>query len=263
MWEEPCISGERGSGTVFFSGCNLRCVYCQNHDIAAGIKGKDISTERLAEIFLELQDKGAHNINLVTPTHYYPQIKEALETAKRDNKLHIPVISNTSSYESVETLREMNGLINIYLADFKYMNSELAKKYSFAENYPDVAKAAFEEMFKQVGAPEYDDAGMLKKGIIARHLMLPGCIKDSKAVIEYLYKTYGDQIILSIMNQYTPLPHVAGYPELNRKVSKMEYNRLTDYAVSIGVKNAFIQEGETQSDSFIPDFNFEGVVSDC
>lgn len=257
FWEEPCISGNEGSGTVFFSGCNLRCVYCQNKEIAAGVQGKEITIERLADIFLELQDRGANNINLVTPSHYYAQIKEALLLVKE--RLHIPVISNTSSYESVEELKEMEGLIDIYLADYKYLNRELAAKYSHAEDYPQVAAKALKEMFRQTGKPVFDDREMMKKGIIVRHLLLPGCVEDSKAILKYLYETYGDAIFISIMNQYTPLPHVRNYPELNRKVTEEEYEEVVDYAIELGIENAFIQEGETAEESFIPAFDGEGV----
>ena len=257
FWEEPCISGEEGSGTVFFSGCNLRCVYCQNVEIAAGVRGKEISVERLAEIFLELQEKGANNINLVTPSHYYMQIKEALLLVKE--KLHIPVIANTSSYESVEVLREMEGLIDIYLADYKYASRELAAKYSHAADYPQVAAEALKEMFRQVGEPEFDERGMMKKGMIIRHLLLPGCLEDSKAVLHFLYDTFGDSVFISIMNQYTPLSHVEEYPELNRRVTEEEYEEIVDYAIELGIENGFIQEGETAEESFIPAFDGEGV----
>lgn len=256
-WEEPCISGEEGSGTVFFSGCNLRCVYCQNVEIAAGVRGKSISVERLSEIFLELQEQGANNINLVTPSHYYVPIKEALLPVKE--QLHIPVIANTSSYESVEALREMDGLVDIYLADYKYVSRELAAKYSHAEDYPEVAAEALREMFRQVGKPVFDERGIMKKGMIIRHLLLPGCLEDSKAVLKFLYETFGDSVFLSIMNQYTPLSHVEKYPELNRRVSEEEYEELVDFAIELGVENGFVQEGETAEDSFIPAFDGEGV----
>ncbi len=257
FWEEPCISGEEGSGTVFFSGCNLRCVYCQNVEIAAGVRGKTISVDRLSEIFLELQEKGANNINLVTPSHYYPQIKEALLSIRE--KLHIPVIANTSSYDSVEVLREMEGLIDIYLADYKYADSRLAEKYSHAVDYPQVASDALKEMFRQVGEPVFDDRGIMKKGMIIRHLLLPGCGEDSRKVLKYLYDTFGDSVFVSIMNQYTPLNHVEQYPELNRRITEEEYEEMVDYAIELGIENGFIQEGETADDSFIPDFDGEGV----
>lgn len=257
FWEEPCISGEDGSGTVFFSGCNLRCVYCQNVEIAAGVRGKEISIERLAEIFLELQERGANNINLVTPSHYYPQIKQALLLVRK--KLLIPVIANTSSYDSVETLKELEGLIDIYLADYKYADSALAKKYSHAEDYPQVAAEALNEMFRQVGEPEFDDRGIMKKGMIIRHLLLPGCKEDSKEVLKFLYKTFGDSVFISIMNQYTPLSHVEKYPELNRGITEEEYEEIVDYAIELGIENGFIQEGGTAEESFIPSFDGEGV----
>ena len=257
FWEEPCISGEEGSGTVFFSGCNLQCVYCQNRSIAQGRSGKVVSVPKLSEIFLKLQEQGANNINLVTPSHYYPQIKEALSYTR--GKLKIPVISNTSSYESVEELREMEGEISIFLADYKYESSELAGRYSHAADYPAVAKKALAEMYRQVGEPKFDERGMMKRGMIIRHLLLPGCLNDSKAAVRYLYETFGDSVYLSIMNQYTPLPHVAAYPELNRKITEEEYDELIDFALELGVENAFVQEGETAEESFIPEFNGEGV----
>ena len=258
FWEEPCISGEEGSGAVFFTGCNLRCVFCQNFQIARAEQGKEITIERLSEIFLELQKQKANNINLVTATHYVPQVVLALKSAKK-NGLNIPVVYNCGGYESVETLKMLEGLVDIYLPDFKYVDSERAKRYSRAENYPVVAKAALAEMVRQQPEAQFDERGMMKKGVIVRHLMLPGGIKDSKAVVKYLYETYGDQIYISLMNQYTPLPHVAGYSEINRKVKKFEYDRLVDYAISLGVENGFIQEGETAEESFIPAFTNEGV----
>ena len=258
FWEEPCISGAEGSGAVFFTGCNLRCVFCQNYQIARAEQGKEITVERLAEIFLELQEQKANNINLVTATHYVPQVVEALRTAK-ERGLEIPIVYNCGGYESIETLRMLEGLVDIYLPDFKYVDSERAKRYSRAENYPETAKTALAEMVRQQPKAEFDERGMMKKGVIVRHLMLPGGIKDSKAVVKYLYKTYGDDVYISLMNQYTPLPHVAEYPEINRKLKKFEYDRLVDYAISLGVENGFIQEGETAKESFIPAFTNEGV----
>ena len=258
FWEEPCISGEEGSGAVFFTGCNLRCVFCQNYQIARAEQGKEITVERLAEIFLELQEQKANNINLVTATHYVPQVVEALKMAK-EKGLYIPVVYNCGGYETVETLKLLEGLVDIYLPDFKYVDSERAKRYSRAEDYPEVAKAALAEMVRQQPEAEFDERGIMTKGVIVRHLMLPGGIKDSKAVVNYLYETYGDQIYISLMNQYTPLPHVADYPEIDRKLKKFEYDRLVDYAISLGVENGFIQEGETAKESFIPAFTNEGV----
>ena len=258
FWEEPCISGEEGSGAVFFTGCNLRCVFCQNYQIARAEQGKEITVERLVEIFLELQEQKANNINLVTATHYVPQVVEALKMAK-EKGLYIPVVYNCGGYETVETLKLLEGLVDIYLPDFKYVDSERAKRYSRAEDYPEVAKAALAEMVRQQPKAEFDERGIMKKGVIVRHLMLPGGIKDSKAVVNYLYETYGDQIYISLMNQYTPLPHVADYPEIDRKLKKFEYDRLVDYAISLGGENGFIQEEETAKESFIPAFTNEGV----
>ena len=258
MWEEPCLSGEAGSGTVFFSGCNLRCVYCQNYHIAHAELGKAITVERLAEVFGELQAKGALNINLVTPSHYVPQIIQALEMAKARG-LSLPVVYNSSAYEKVETLRLLDGLVDVYLPDLKYVDSAISKKYSHAADYFVVATAALAEMVQQVGEPFFDDQGIMRKGVIVRHLLLPGCLEDSKAVIRYLYETYGERIYISIMNQYTPLPHVARYPELDRRITSEEYDELVTYALDLGVENGFIQEGDTALESFIPDFDDEGV----
>lgn len=258
FWEEPCISGEEGSGAVFFSGCNLRCVFCQNYHIARAEQGKEITVERLTEIFLELQAQKANNINLVTGTHYVPQIVKALEAAKVQG-LNIPVVYNCGGYESVETLKTLEGLVDIYLPDFKYMDEERAKRYSNAGNYPQIAREALDEMVRQQPEPIFDERGMMLRGVVVRHLMLPGGIKDSKNVVNYLYETYGNHIFISLMNQYTPLPHVADYPEIDRKLKKFEYDRLVDYAISIGVENGFIQEGDTAEESFIPAFTNEGV----
>lgn len=258
FWEEPCISGEQGSGTVFFSGCNLRCVFCQNHEISRMDARKEVTVERLAEIFLELQEKGALNINLVTPTHYILQIIRALDLAKSKG-LILPVVYNTSGYESIDMLRKLKGYVQVYLPDFKYMSPELAEKYSRARDYPEKAKLALEEMVRQVGTAEFSDEGIIQKGVIVRHLVLPNHTDDSKKVIKYLYEKYGNDIFISIMNQYTPLKQVETIPELNCKLTEEEYDEVVDFAIDIGVENGFIQEGETQSESFIPTFDFEGV----
>lgn len=258
FWEEPCISGENGSGTVFFSGCNLRCVYCQNHEISHMEAKKEVTVERLAEIFLELQEKGALNINLVTPTHYIPQIIRALDLAKEQG-LSLPVVYNTSGYEEASILKSLEGYVQVYLPDFKYMDCELAEKYSRAYDYPDKVKAALDEMVRQVGKAEFSEEGIIKKGVIVRHLVLPGQIADSKRIIEYLYHRYGNDIFISIMNQYTPLKQVENISELNRKITDEEYEEVIDFALDIGVENGFMQEGETQSESFIPSFDYEGV----
>lgn len=260
FWEEPCISGEKGSGAVFFSGCALHCVFCQNENIANGTAGKVISTERLGEIFLELQEKGANNINLVTPGQFVPQIIKAVELARNQN-LKIPIVYNTSSYENVDTIRSLEGIVDIYLPDFKYWNAALSAKYSHAPDYPSVAKKAIEEMVRQTGAAVFENGedSLMKRGMIVRHLILPGCTKDSKAVLQYLHETYGNQIYISIMNQFTPLSNVEKYPELNRKITEREYDDVIDFAVDIGIENGFIQEGETAEESFIPEFDNEGV----
>lgn len=259
MWEEPCISGEEGSGTVFFSGCALGCVYCQNSSISKGMAGKVITIERLAEIFLELQNKGANNINLVTPSHYVPHIIEALDISRKKG-LTIPIVYNCSGYEKIETLKLLEGYVDIYLPDFKYMADEPAMKYSNCKNYFIVAAKALEEMVRQVKEAKFDERGMMQKGVIVRRLALPGYLEDSKRIIKYLYETYGDKIYISIMNQYTPITkNIADYPELNRKITEEEYNELVDYAIDLGVENGFIQEGETALESFIPEFNGEGV----
>lgn len=260
FWEEPCISGENGSGTVFFTGCTLRCVFCQNHNISDGSIGKEISIDRLAEIFVELQAQGANNINLVTPTHFVPQIIEAIKLARKNN-MKLPIVYNTGGYESQETLKMLDGYVDVYLPDFKYLDERHAKKYSLAENYPEVAKAAIEEMVRQTGPVKFDEDGMIKKGVIVRHLLLPGCLIDAKNVVKYLFSTYGNQIYMSLMSQYTPLDslNVEKYPELNQKVSKKSYDWLIDYAIELGVEQAFIQEGDVAEESFIPPFTLEGV----
>jgi putative pyruvate formate lyase activating enzyme len=257
-WEEPCISGEEGSGTVFFSGCALGCVYCQNHNIAKGLAGKIITIDRLSDIFIELQDKKANNINLVTPSHYVPQIIEAICSA-REKGLRIPIVYNCSGYEKRETLQLLDGYVDVYLPDFKYMDQEPAMKYSDCKDYFQYASEAIREMVRQVGVAAIDEHGMMNKGVIVRHLTLPGYLTDSKNIIKYLYDTFGDTIFISIMNQYTPISTLGDYPELNRRISEEEYNELVEYAINLGVENGFIQEGETASESFIPEFNEEGV----
>lgn len=253
QWEEPCISGENGSGTVFFSFCPLKCVFCQNYSLSHENKGKKISIEELAKTFLMLQSQNAHNINLVTPTHYVPQIIEALKIAKSSG-LSIPIVYNTSGYESVDTLKKLEGYIDVYLPDFKYFSNELAKKYSNIQNYFEIATNAVKEMFRQVGEFSIDENGLIKQGLIVRHLILPGYIEDSKNVISHIYDLFRDKIYISIMNQYTPLPHIKAYPEINRKITDDEYDKVIEFALSLGIENAFIQEGDTASESFIPDF---------
>ena len=259
FWEEPCICGCNGSGAVFFSGCSLQCVFCQNHEIALGRQGKEISPGRLCEIFLELQAQNAVNINLVTPSHFIPQICYALERAK-EMGLSIPIVYNSSGYEKASSLRLLEGLVDIYLPDFKYFSPELGRFCAQAPDYFEWASKALEEMLRQTGPPQFDEkSGLMKRGMIVRHLVLPGQTKDSKKILRYLHNTYGNQIYVSIMNQYTPLPHVAHIPQFNRKVTVPEYDRVVDFARKIGIDQGFIQEGDTADESFIPSFDGQGV----
>lgn len=288
-YEEPCLVGERGSGAVFFSGCNLGCIFCQNHAISgadAAIAGKAFTPSRLAEVFLSLQEQSAANINLVTPTHYLHQIIPALELAKASG-LRIPVVYNTGAYEKPESLRLLDGLVDIYLPDLKYYSDALAQEYSRAPHYFESACAAIEEMVRQCPEPLFSDGRhvyedspekcsctqqsdsnpkgscpptiTMVRGVIVRHLLLPGCLADSKKIVRYLYETYGDRIFLSIMNQYTPMPAVTKHSLLSRTVTEEEYDELIDFAVELGVENGFIQEGETASESFIPAFDGTGL----
>ncbi|WP_330370004.1 radical SAM protein [Butyrivibrio sp. NC2002] len=297
-WEEPCISGKNGSGTVFFSGCNLQCVFCQNRQIATGEVSKEITKERLSEIFLELQDKKASNINLVTPTHFVPLIIPAIERARNEG-LKIPVVYNSSGYELAETLKSLEGLIDIYLPDCKYYSDEIAIRYSNAPNYFNIAIAAIDEMLRQVGEPlfeikrstedkkteggetsdslndktisaslynelmedcEDDYLGpLMKKGVIIRHLVLPGQINDSKNVVERLLERYRDKVYLSIMNQFTPFGDLSKYPELKNKVEESDYEDLIDFAIDNGIENGFFQGEGTDMASFIPAFDYKGL----
>ena len=282
LWEEPPISQGNGSGTVFFSHCNFKCVFCQNHDISQGsvseeatfstpnsiniqnsinqasITGMEVSVERLSEIFLELQEKGANNINLVTPTHYVPQIIESLKIAKR-NKLTIPILYNTNSYDSIETIKSLNGYIDVYLPDFKYFDDKYAIKYSNANDYSSNAISVIDEMISQVGKPKFDSKDHMIKGIIVRHLMLPGLLFDSKKVIDLIYNRYGDNIYISLMNQYVPMFKACDYPEINKILNPKLYDSLINYALDLGITNAFIQDEGTNTSDFIPNFNLEGV----
>ena len=264
MWEEPCLSGRSGSGAVFFSGCALGCIFCQNREIASGKAGLVISEARLSEIFLELQEKGANNINLVTAGHYVPQVIRALACAKSQG-LRIPIVYNSSGYEKAETLRQLEGLIDIYLPDLKYLTPELAAAYSHAPDYPQYAMEAISEMVRQQPQAEFmpedrtEVSPIMRRGVIVRHLLLPGHVREAKKVVGYLHETYGDQIYISMMNQYTPMSEKFADPNLNRRVTKREYERLLDYAAEIGVENGFYQEGATADESFIPKFDYEGV----
>jgi putative pyruvate formate lyase activating enzyme len=259
MWEEPCISGEAGSGTVFFSGCNMGCVFCQNRKISRGEVGKIISTERLVEIFFEQQERGANNINLVTGDMFVPAIADAIERARLQG-IGIPFLFNTSSYINLESLRRLDGLIDIYLPDFKYIRDEDAVRYSNAPGYPKAAKAAIAEMVRQHPKCEFDpEAVLLRKGVVVRHLLMPGMLIQAKLITKYLYDTYGDSIYISLMNQFTPGEGLEDYPEIDRKVTAAEYDSLVEYAANLGVIRGYIQEGETALESFIPDFDCSGV----
>ena len=257
LWEEPIITGKNGSGTIFFSYCNLRCAYCQNYDLSFDSVGEYITIERLSDIMLELQEMQAENVNLVTPTHYIPLIKNSIVLAK-EKGLKIPIVYNTSGYESVESLKTLEGLIDIYLPDFKYYDNSLGK-YSSVADYFNITSLALKEMYRQVGKPRYNKKGMLKKGVIVRHLVLPNNYQDSKKIINYLYQEYKDNIILSIMNQYT-ITKITKYPELNQKVDPKEYDNLIDYAYNLGIRNCFTQEEESQSESFIPKFKGDTII---
>lgn len=299
FWEEPCISGTKGSGAVFFSGCNLGCVYCQNRAISRGQAGREITPDRLTEIFFELEDQGANNINLVTGDHFLPTIAGAVEAAKQQG-IGIPFLLNTSSYLCVDTLKRMEGLMDIYLPDFKYIRDQDAVRYSRAHGYPEAARAAIAEMVRQqpecAFTDEIEESGegkqdkhgdekkekhgeektgsdpegkemtdakirVLTRGVVVRHLLLPGQLIQAKMIVRYLYETYGDRIFISLMSQFTP-DHEAlaeHFPELDRKVLGREYRSLVDYAAGLGVTNGFMQEGEAASDSFIPAFDDTGV----
>lgn len=262
MWEEPCISGKNGSGTIFFSGCPLRCVFCQNKSIALGNKGEALTSEELCRAFLLLQEKNAENINLVTPTHFVPQIAKAIEDAKARG-MRLPIVYNTASYESVETLEMLDGLVDIYLPDLKYQSDAVSLRYSNAPDYFEYAADAIAEMVRQTKNPVFEK-GLMKRGTIVRHMVLPGHTKDSNNIIRYLYETFRDTIYISIMNQYTPPQDIEarGFSELSRKVTKREYEKVINEALRLGVVNAFIQEGETASESFIPDFDDMALLTE-
>ena len=254
--EEPCISGFRGSGTVFFSGCNLRCVFCQNHEISRGKVGKTVSVERLTDIFLELQDSGVHNINLVTGSHYVPEIADALTRAR----LSIPVVWNSSGYDSIEMLRRLEGLVQIYMPDMKYMSSDTAKHYSAAPDYPEVAQMAIKEMYRQVGSFVLDGEDMLKSGVLIRHLILPDNEQNSREVIDFVADNFpGDMVLFSLMCQFTPMPNTERFPEFQHRVSAELNDRLCEYMAERGIEYGFWQEPDSATDEMIPDFDLTGI----
>lgn len=250
-YEEPPISGQNGSGAIFFSGCNMRCLFCQNYEISSDGYGKDYTVDEFADICLELEKMGAHNINLVTPGHFAHLIKEGIIIARKRG-LSIPIVYNTNGLETIDTIKSLEGIVDIYLPDFKYYDDKYAKKYSFCESYANNVKLIIKEMFDQVGKGKFKD-GIMTKGVLVRHLLLPTLGSDSKKIIKYLYDTYGDNIYLSIMNQYTPLKKFE-FEELNRTISKNEYDDIIDYAYDLGIRCCFVQEEGTCKKSFIPNF---------
>lgn len=257
-FEEPCISGKEGSGTIFFSNCNLRCVYCQNFHISRDGYGKEITINRLADIFIEQQKRGVNNINLVTPTMYVDSIIEAIKIAK-NNGLKIPIVYNSSGYENIETIKKLNGYIDIYLPDFKYATDRLALKYSGVNNYTSSVIPAIYEMISQVGSPQFDDRGILKKGVIIRHMVLPNNVLNSKMVLNKIAKNYKGKALISVMAQYFPSGDANKYPEINRKVSKKEFLEVEEYLYSIGLENGYIQELDEHEEEYVPDFNLDNV----
>ncbi len=258
FWEEPCISGENGSGTVFFSGCNLRCVYCQNHEISIGQFGKEITTERLGKIFLELQSLGAHNINLVTPTPYIPQIKSAIDLVR--DKMHIPFVANMGGYEKSETIKSLRGYIDIFLTDAKYKSSALSLKYSQAPDYFGHSINSLKEMLEIAPEPVFDEYGILTSGVIVRHLVLPNCRHDSIEILQELKERFGtERFLLSLMSQYTPTKNLTEFPEINRRITSFEYDSVVNEALRLGFTNAYVQEKSSAKEEYTPPFDLSGV----
>ena len=255
FWEEPCISGKNGSGAVFFSGCNLGCLFCQNYEISHENKGMTVSDDGLIKIFENLIEQGANNINLVNPTHYAVQ----LATLLKKYKPSVPVVYNSSGYESTETLKMLDGLVDIYLPDFKYIRNDKALKYSRAEDYPEVAMRALEEMYLQRGKAEFDENGIMKKGMIIRHLILPSNTNSSLKILDFINEKFPNAYV-SLMAQYTPCNDLSAVPELDRKITEREYNKVVDYALNLGMDKIFIQSGESADEKFIPDFDFTGII---
>jgi putative pyruvate formate lyase activating enzyme len=259
QWEEPCLVGAKGAGTVFFSYCNLRCVYCQNHAISHGGQGVEVTTERLAEIFLEQQARGAATLDLVTPTHYVPQIIAALDIAKARG-LTLPVVYNSSAYENVETIEALRGYVDVYLPDMKYMSAASGGEYSAAADYFAAASAAITRMVEQVGPVQFAADGQLRRGVLVRHMVLPGHRHESMDIVKWLWETFGKTVQVSLMNQYTPMYKAAEHKPLNRRLTTFEYDSVVDYALQLGMENAYIQERRSASAEFVPDFNGAGVA---
>lgn len=258
QWEEPCISGSHGSGAVFFSGCNMKCVFCQNHKISQEYSGKEISVKRLAEIILELQEQGAHNINLVSPTPYALHIVDAVKEAKSEG-LSVPVIYNTNGYETIETIKMLNGTADIYLPDIKYFSDSYAIKYSNTKHYFEYTAKAVLAMVEQVGYPIFDSKGIMQKGVIIRHLVLPDLISDSKKILRWIRDSLGKQAFVSLMCQYTPMFNADKYEEINRKLEDWEYEVVIDYFFKIGLENGFIQDNSSATGDYVPDFDLTGI----
>ena len=254
FYEEPCISGKNGSGTIFFSHCNLSCKYCQNYEISQLGKGKDITIEHLAEIMINQQKKGAENINLVTPTMYVPQIIEAIKIAKK-NGLNIPIIYNSNGYECVETLKKLEGFIDVYLPDFKYFDNKLGEKYSNIQNYSDITKNALKEMYRQVGTPILDESGMIKRGLIIRHLVLPGYIENSKRVLQWIKENINSGVYISVMAQYFPTYLAKNDEIINRKINENEYKEVEKFLYSLEIENGYIQELGEHEEEYVPKFD--------
>ena len=257
-WEEPCLTGEKGAGTVFFSCCNLRCCFCQNHEISHGGKGEEVTVERLAEIFLEQQERGAATLDLVTPTHYVPQIIEALQLAKGKG-FGLPVIYNSGAYEQVETIKALQGLVDIYLPDLKYFSKESAKAYSEAEDYPQVARAAIKAMFEQVGSLKFNEDGSLSGGMIVRHMVLPGHRRESMKILDWLWQEFGDRVQISLMSQYTPMYRAGEHKNLKRRLTTFEYDSVVEHAAGLGITHCYTQERRAASEEYVPEFNGAGV----
>lgn len=257
-WEEPCLTGDNGAGTVFFSYCNLRCCFCQNHEISHGGKGVEVTDERLAELFMEQQQRGAATLDLVTPTHYVPQIIHALDMA-REKGFQLPVVYNSGAYETVETIESLRDYVDVFLPDLKYIEAASAKEYSQAEDYFPVASAAIRRMVEIAGSLQFDEDGQLRRGVLVRHLVLPGHRHESMRVLDWLWQTFGDTIQISLMNQYTPMYKAAEHKGMNRRLTTFEYESVVNHAVDLGITNCYVQEGQTASEKFVPTFDNRGV----
>lgn len=258
-WEEPCISGSRGSGAIFFSGCTLRCCFCQNYPISQEGVGKELTVRELSDLFLKLEDQGAHNINLVTATQFLPSVLKALDLVR--HKLKIPVVYNCGGYERIQTIKELNGYVDIWLPDLKYFSRELSARYSKAADYFDVASEAVKQMIRQTGAPQFDSDGLLmKKGVIIRHMVLPGAKEDSLHLLDWIKENLPEgQYYISLLSQYTPFYHSKDYPEINRRITSYEYNKVVDKAIRLSLLQGFMQEKSSAKEEYTPPFNLEGL----